>query len=239
MLKQQENLPVKLRSQKKVDRNERMTAIAGAVLFVFIIVELFVTANLHALLTEHIFVGILLCGPLIVKMLSTGYRFIRYYAKTPVFVKKGPPNIILRLLAPFFVIITILVFVSGFGLVYTGDKGLFIKIHAVSVTLWIPLLAVHIYAYIRKVKVLITSDWARKSKNRVQGRKGRLGMNIAGLMTGAVAAIMLLPTYAHGSGGGHHGFFHSIPGPLSAGLLASILAVLIAIPLLRFTNKHS
>jgi hypothetical protein len=101
------------KKQTLIDRNERMTAIAGAVLFVFIIAELIITANLDEFISEHIFVGILLSGPLIVKMFSTGYRFTRYYTNTPEFVRKGPPNILLRFLAPFLVITTILVFISG------------------------------------------------------------------------------------------------------------------------------
>ena len=56
--------------------NERLTALAGAVLLVLILVELVSSANLHALLPLHIFVGVLLAGPLVVKLGSTGYRFL-------------------------------------------------------------------------------------------------------------------------------------------------------------------
>jgi hypothetical protein len=217
-----------------IDRNERITAIAGAVLFVFIIIELLITANLHGLITEHIFVGVLLSGPLVVKMFSTGYRFFRYYTKSSDFVRKGPPNIILRLLAPFLVLSTVLVFISGFGLAFGHDDGLFGKIHSISVALWIPLTAVHAYAYIRKVPRLIGSDWNKQSKYQMPGRIARLGINIAGLMAGAIAAIVLLPLYA--SGWGHLGLH--LPGPLSLGIVAAIIAVLVAIPLLRLTNKR-
>jgi hypothetical protein len=228
--------PQEIYEKKKsspIDRNERMTAIAGAVVFVFIIAELLITANLHGLLTEHIFVGVLLSGPLVVKMFSTGYRFFRYYTKSSDFVRKGPPNIILRLLAPFLVLTTFLVFISGFGLTFGHDDRLFGKIHSVSVALWIPLTAVHAYAYIRKVPGLIASDWKTQSKYQVSGRKWRLGINIAGLMAGAIAAIVMLPLYA--SGWGHLGFH--LPGPLSLGIAAAIIAVLVAIPLLRLTKK--
>src|SRR5438270_13586605 len=40
--------------------NERLTALAGAVLLVLILVELVSSANLHALLPIHTFVGVLL-----------------------------------------------------------------------------------------------------------------------------------------------------------------------------------
>jgi hypothetical protein len=218
-----------------IDRNERITAIAGGVLFVLIIVELLVTASLDGLVTEHIFVGILLSGPLVVKMSSTGYRFVRYYMREPEFVRSGPPNIILRLLAPFLVLTTILLFISGFGLAFGHDDRLFGPIHSTSVAIWIPLTAVHAYAYIRKVPVLIASDWNRQSKYQVSGRKGRLGINILGLMVGAIAAIIMLPLYAPENGWGHLAFH--LPGPLSLGIVVAIIAVLVAIPLLRLTNK--
>lgn len=164
-----------------IERNKRITALAGIVLFVLIIAELVITANIDGLRSEHIFVGVLLAGPLVVKMCSTGFRFFRYYTKSPEFVRAGPPNILLRLLAPFLVIITILVFISGFELALGGHahERLFHKIHTVGVTLWLPLLAVHIYAYIRKATGRIAYDWTSKSKYRVPGREGRLGMNVA------------------------------------------------------------
>jgi hypothetical protein len=217
-----------------IERNKRMTAIAGTILFVLIIVELVITANLNELLSEHIFIGVLLSGPLVIKMFSTGYRFFRYYTKSPDFVRAGPPNILLRLLAPFLVVITILVFVSGFGLVLGGHahEELFFKIHAVSVALWLPLLAVHIYAYIRKASGLIANDWTGKSKTRVPGREGRLGINVAAIIVSGIAAIIMTPWNA---GGNNHG----IPSPLVFGIVAGVIAVLISIPLLRKTNKKS
>lgn len=235
MINQQEIYTETTRSTT-VDRNERMTAIAGAVLFILIIVELFITANLHGLISEHIFVGVLLAGPLVVKMFSTGYRFLRYYTKSRDFVKKGPPNILLRLLAPLLVVITILVFVSGFGLAFVGPAhmGLFLKVHAASVALWLPLLAVHVYAYIRKVPGLIASDWTRKSNDRVPGRKGRLLINISSLIVGGIAATIMIPVSAPWQGLQIH---HGLPSPLVLGIAAAVLAILVAIPLFRITNK--
>ncbi|NRD77024.1 hypothetical protein HPT25_05880 [Bacillus sp. BRMEA1] len=217
-----------------IERNKRITAIAGIVLFVLIIAELVITANLDALRSEHIFVGVLLAGPLVVKMGSTGYRFFRYYTKSPEFVKAGPPNILLRLLAPFLVVMTILVFISGVGLVLGGHayEGLFHKIHTVSVTLWLPLLAVHIFAYLRKAASLMANDWSSISKYHFPGRASRLGINIAALILSGIAAIIITPLRV-----GRHGQW-DIPGPIALGIVASVIAVLIAIPILRLTNKR-
>ena len=49
--------------------NERLTALAGAVLLVLILVELVSSAYLRALLPTHVFVGVLLAGPLLVTTL--------------------------------------------------------------------------------------------------------------------------------------------------------------------------
>lgn len=218
-------------------RNERLTATAGAILLVLIIAELIITANLHALITVHIFVGVLLCGPLVVKMGSTGYRFLRYYSKNPAFVKNGPPNPLLRLLAPFLVLMTLLVFISGIGLAIVGPHhmGLLFDIHAASVAMWLPLLAVHVYAYLRKVSRLIGGDWGRQAAQRVRGRGGRLGLNLAALVVGLIAAIVMMPVSNQWS---HWRIGQGLPSPLVAGLFAAVVAVWIGIPLLRRFNHR-
>src|SRR2546423_14337487 len=80
--------------------NERLTALAGAVLLVLILLELVSSANLHALLPLHIFVGVFLAGPLVAKLCSTGYRFVRYYTKSPAYLRSGPRRLPLRGPAP-------------------------------------------------------------------------------------------------------------------------------------------
>lgn len=219
-----------------VVRNERMTSMAGIVLFVLIVIELVITANLHELITVHIFVGVLLSGPLVVKMCSTGYRFFRYYSGSSVFVQKGPPNIWLRLLGPLLIFDTILVFVSGFGLALVGPAhmGLYFKVHAASVALWLPLVSVHVYAHIRRAIQAIASDWSSRPKERVSGRSGRLSVNLFALIVGTVAAIFMVPVSAPWNNWRIHS---GLPSPLLAGIMASVFAVMIAIPLLRKTNK--
>lgn len=219
-----------------VVRNERLTALAGALLFVLIIAELVVTANLNQLISIHIFVGTLLAGPLVVKMSSVGYRFLSYYRRVPDFVHKGPPNIWLRMSAPFLVVLTLVVFISGFGLVYVGPShaGLFKIIHAASVVLWLPLTAIHVYGNFRKVPRSIAGDWGRKITHRVSGRSTRLGINVIGLILGAVAAVMIYPSSAPWS---HYRINHGLPGVLILGIIAAVFAFLIAIPLFRNTNR--
>src|SRR5437870_5111244 len=73
--------------------NERMTALVGVVLLVLILIELMSAAILRVLLSVHVFVGVLLVGPLAVKLGSTFSRFLRYYTRSPAFVRRGPPRL--------------------------------------------------------------------------------------------------------------------------------------------------
>src|SRR5690242_12731571 len=74
--------------------NERLTVQAGAVLFVLLAVLGVTIALIGRLLWLHLFLGLLLIGPLAVKLASTGYRFARYYLGDGAYVRKGPPPLV-------------------------------------------------------------------------------------------------------------------------------------------------
>src|SRR5438477_11416130 len=74
--------------------NERLTALVSLVLLVLIIVELITSAFLRIWLPAHTVAGVLLTGPLLVKMGSTGWRFLRYYTRAPAYVRRGPPPLV-------------------------------------------------------------------------------------------------------------------------------------------------
>jgi hypothetical protein len=71
--------------------NERLTALTGIVLLIGFAIEGMTILALHRLLTLHFFLGMLLIGPVLLKIGSTGYRFVRYYASAAPYVRKGPP----------------------------------------------------------------------------------------------------------------------------------------------------
>ncbi len=220
------------RRYRAVLRNERLTALAGAVLLVGFAVDLFVTANLSRLIMVHIFIGALLAGPLIVKLTGVGYRFFKYYGKSPAFVAKGPPNIWLRLLGPALLVVTLALFISGFGLAFEGpvhDRVLFF-IHAASAAMWIPMIAVHVYGHIRQVPRSILEDWGSQSRQAVSGRVKRLRFIIMGLIVGTVAGVVMVHVAAPWRAVRLPAV---IPSPLVLGVVAAVIGVLIAIPLLR------
>ncbi len=60
--------------------NEQLTAITGAILLVLLAVIGLTILRIHLLISVHLFVGLLLIGPVALKLGSTGYRFARHYS---------------------------------------------------------------------------------------------------------------------------------------------------------------
>ncbi|MGO9790275.1 MAG: hypothetical protein ACLP8S_12505, partial [Solirubrobacteraceae bacterium] len=61
------------------DGNEQLTSITGAILIVLLAVIGVTILRVGQLISVHLFVGLLLLGPVTLKLGSTGYRFVRYY----------------------------------------------------------------------------------------------------------------------------------------------------------------
>jgi hypothetical protein len=95
----------------------------GAVLLALLAAEGFTILSLGQLLTPHFFIGMLLLGPVALKAGSTIYRFIRYYAGSAPYRRKGPPALLLRLLGPVVIASTAGVFGTGIALAVTGPAG--------------------------------------------------------------------------------------------------------------------
>jgi hypothetical protein len=95
----------------------------GALLIVLLALLGITIIRIGQLLWLHLFVGLLLLGPIVVKMASTGYRFVRYYTLNAVYRTKGPPGPILRAIAPMVVASTVVVFVTGILLLAAGPSG--------------------------------------------------------------------------------------------------------------------
>ncbi len=89
------------------DGNEQLTTVTGAILIVLLAVIGFTIPQLRQFIWLHLFVGMLLIGPVVLKMASTGYRFIRYYTGNAAYRGKGPPELILRLIGPIVVLSTV------------------------------------------------------------------------------------------------------------------------------------
>jgi hypothetical protein len=192
--------------------NERLTAATGAVLLVLLAVIGITIIRLQPLLSVHLFVGMLLIGPVALKLVSTGYRFTRYYTANPRYRRKGPPPMPLRVIAPILVISTLTVFASGVALLFIGpsSRNTLLPIHKLSFFAWVAFVALHVLAHLEKIPQALRADYGRSTglSSDVTGRAGRALSLTGALVAGLVLAVLVIPEFApwlHSTGAFHHG----------------------------------
>jgi accessory gene regulator protein AgrB len=170
-------------------RNERLTATTATVLLVLLAVEGFTILSVRQMLSVHIVVGLLLIPPVVLKLASTGYRFLRYYTGDAAFVSKGPPHLAMRLLAPLLVLSTVVLFGTGVALLALGPEnghGIVLGLHKASFIVWFFVMSVHVLVYAPRLPRALRAGnlWSR-----------------AGLVTGSLVAGVVLAGSAYSLAG--------------------------------------
>jgi hypothetical protein len=211
--------------------NERLTTATGIVLLVLLAVIGVTLLRLQSLLWVHLFVGMLLIGPIVLKLASTGYRFVRYYTANPRYRRKGPPAAPLRMIAPIVVLTTVVVFVSGVLLLLIGpsSRSALLPFHKISFIVWVAFTSLHVLAHLPEVAATIGLGGETVSKVDIlaavdaseggdlsawqapgaalAGHAGR-GLSLAGALAGgtmlAVAVIPQFGPWLHVSTHFHH-----------------------------------
>jgi hypothetical protein len=190
VFKPQERTPAEI-GEAGVAGNGRLTAALGALLLVLLAAEGATIPFIGQLREAHILIGMLLLGPVAAKLASTGYRFARYYLGAPAYVRKGPPQISLRLLAPGAVFTTVVLFGTGVALLLVGRSNELSFLHKVSFIAWFALMAVHVLGHILELPELALADWRREG-SRLTGARLRLAAIGAALAMGAGLALLSL-----------------------------------------------
>ena len=179
----------------RAEGNERLTAMTGAVLLVLLAAEGVTILLKRQLLTEHFFIGMLLIGPVLLKLGSTGYRFVRYYTGSVPYVRKGPPALLLRLLGPVVILTSVGVIGSGIALAVVGPgPSPWLFLHKATFVLWFGATAVHVLWYAPRLPRLLSSRSRGWNQARVTlAGAGRRWM----LLTAALGAglVLALATY--------------------------------------------
>jgi hypothetical protein len=153
-------------------------------------VEALTVLSLRSLLSVHIFVGVLLIPPVLLKLASTAYRFTRYYTGSEPYVAKGPPPLLLRVLGPILVLSVAMLLVTGVLLLAMGPgDGPVRGLHKLSFIVLGIVVSVHALAHLSKVAGLTAADWRKRT--RLPGSSIRrfavLASLLAGFAFGAVA----------------------------------------------------
>jgi hypothetical protein len=200
--------------------NERLTAMTGTVLLILLAVECYTILRIGRLLTLHVFLGMLLLGPLTLKAGSVLYRFARYYTRSEPYRRKGPPAPLLRVIGPVIMLSTACVFGSGIMLAVTGPSdgppSGWLVVHRISFFAWTFFIAIHVLAYLPRLPRLLAAEargaYAREGETggyAPAGRHARRAMEVLGargtrtaLLTASLLAglvIALLTVHLAGS----------------------------------------
>lgn len=184
--------------------NEILTSATGAILTILLLAEGVTVIRMQGLVSVHMFIGMVLIPPLILKLASTGYRFVRYYARSPAYREKGPPLLPLRVLAPVLVLTTVGIFVTGVWLMVLGHRSdQLLLIHKVSFIVWAVVFGLHFLAYLPRMVRSLRTDWSAVRRSAVPG-SGWRAMLVAASVGGGLALALSLLSVIVGWHGHHH-----------------------------------
>ena len=177
------------------DGNERLTAMTGAVLIAVLAAVGVTIVWIGQLLWLHLFLGLLVIGPVALKLLSTGYRFVRYYTHSVAYRRKGPPHPLLRGLAPLVVLSTVAVLATGVVLLFLGpsSRDPLLLLHKISFIAWVTFIAGHILGHLPQLARLTSRGPTGAGRG---GRGGRWIALAGALVSGSILAIALIPQFS-------------------------------------------
>jgi hypothetical protein len=192
--------------------NEQLTGATGVLLLVLLAALGVTILRIRPLLGPHMFLGLLLVPPVLLKMASTGYRFARYYTHDPPYREKGPPAAIARLIAPVVVLSTAVVFASGVALLLIGpgSRRSLLPVHKVSFIVWLAFTSLHVLVHLPelaralRVREATARELAEQTAPAARaglgtpaaGRAGR-ALSLGGvLLGGVVLAVVYIPQFS-------------------------------------------
>jgi len=197
------------------DGNEQLTTVTGAILIVLLAVIGFTIPQLGQFVSVHLFVGMLLIGPVLLKMVSTGYRFVRYYSGNVAYRRKGPPELVLRAIGPIVVLSTVAVFATGVVLLILGPshRDPWVELHKLTFIVWVVFMSLHVLMHLPAVGRALGIGRAGREQlaGAAPGAAGRWIAISGAVVAGLILALVLIPDYASWTAHGvfvhhhHHG----------------------------------
>lgn len=176
--------------------NARLTAAAGLLVLVPVLVEIgSVLLGVHSFMSLHVFVGLALIPAVLLKLASTGWRFMRYYSRNDAYVAEGPPQMAMRMLAPLFVTATVVLFGSGVAMGFLHGHALQIarRLHGPASVIWIGLLGLHVLVYFRRALSRAADDALPMKPKPAPGTLARRYALSTVVIGGLVLAGTLVP----------------------------------------------
>jgi len=190
--------------------NQQLTVVVGTLLLVLFAVLGITIVRIGQMLWLHLFLGVLLVGPVALKLASTGYRFTRYYTASPAYRRKGPPNPLMRALGPFVLLTTVAVFLTGLLLLIDGPtaSGTLRMLHKLSFFAWLAVVGAHVLGHLAELpKALKAVSREQRRTRGLPGTRGRVLAVGISLAAGLVLALLFLPDVSSWTSGGLH-YYH-------------------------------
>ncbi|MGI9005062.1 MAG: hypothetical protein ACR2FU_02495 [Streptosporangiaceae bacterium] len=182
--------------------NERLTAMTGAVLLVLFGAEVVTTLLMGSLFGLHFSLGMVLIGPVCVKIGSTVWRFCRYYLGAKPYVRRGPPPMTQRVLGPALVLTSAGVLGTGVLLAVGGPTLTWEKPHQLFFYLWVIVVVVHLVHYLPKLPGILARRPAERVMHAVARSRARWLLLAGSLVGGLVLAILTYHLRARWGGWG-------------------------------------
>ena len=195
--------------------------------------------RIHELMWLHLFVGMLVIPPVLLKLSSTGYRFVRYYTRERSYVRKGPPPIELRLLAPLLVGATLLVFVTGVLLLVLGpsSRGTLLLLHKLGLFAWLATAGLHLLGHLPETAAMLklpATDWLDGlTPGAADAPLGSTRASAASTANAGVAGLA-----AHEASVGRSGRVIAVASALVAGAVLAVLVIPLFHAWVAFTPVH-
>ena len=188
------------------ESNSRLTASVAAVLLVLLAAEGITILRVGPLLTPHVFIGMLLVPPVLLKTGSTLWRFGRYYLGDQEYRRKGPPVPALRILGPVVIILTAVVFGTGIALLLGPQsfRTQMLELHRISFILWFGAMTIHVLGHVVETARVAPRDWMRRTRGQVDGAGARQWALAASLVLGLILAVAVVPQVGPWLQGGQH-----------------------------------
>lgn len=167
------------------DGNARLTGATAVVLLVLLAAEGATLLAIHTLLRPHIFLGLLLIPPILLKLAAVGWRFGRYYLRSDEYARRGPPHPLLRfVVAPAVAVSTLTLFATGIAAAALRRRGILLGLHKVSFVVWFGAMTLHVLWHVTKLPALVRGDWWQAD--------GAVGTGVRRAAIGGAVALGLL-----------------------------------------------
>jgi hypothetical protein len=162
--------------------NHALTALTGSVLTLLLGLVFLTGLLMDALWHIHYVVGFILIPVVALKLMSTGYRMLRYYTGSSPYRAAGPPDPVSRLSAPFLVLSVVVALVTGVALFIERSRGGPLStLHTDAAVISALLLGVHLLAHLPDA---IVTSWREARALWARAIAVRIGAVLMALIIG-------------------------------------------------------